>query len=511
MKTVIVFLVAFMACYVSALVVDYGFSDDYSALANYYSSDWKQAVVNGRPLQALGTAIPMRTVDVSGLSYVRLLAIVGIALSAWILFRAFARAGCGRFTSYALATITCCTLPFQVYAVWATCFLYPFAVFLSGLAFNQCERDNGFRSATGAAALLTAALAIFQPAAMCFFLFSAIALLTQPKAPLLQRFRRHAVVAGCSMSAGYCLVKAGALLQPGRSGAISRQRLVEDLQGKAEWFVSEPLPNAISFAWYPADGLYSAAVGAFIVGGMLLYFRERRALRLSIAAAYIPLAYLPNLIVAENWAEYRTLPALSGVVVLYGYLACCGYARMLRVPSAAAHGVRAAATAACILLAALNTTTFAKSQGRELAAMRERLQALNVEKSIYLVSVRRSHAVYAGRPNGREFTRPSSYNHWSARGMVTLLLREKGIRIPYRAIETLGHQQPGPPLPDALVVNMREMNSMQIGAGGVPAPPGLFPRPAANPSKWTGRARRRPARAAPVERRGRSSGTETAR
>ena len=449
MKTVIVFLVTFMACYVSALVVDYGFNDDYSALSNP-NGNFRQMIANGRPLQALGLAIPLRTMDISGLSYVRLLAIVGMALSAWSLFRAFARAGCDRFTSYALATITCCTLPFQVYAAWATCFLYPFAVFLSGLAFNQCERDNGFRSATGAAALLTAALAIFQPAAMCFFLFSAIALLTQPKAPLLQGFRRHAVVAGFSMAAGFCLAKVGAWLQPWRS---ARQRLVDDLQGKVEWFVSEPLPRAINFAWYPADGLISVVLGAFIVGGLLLHFRERRALRLLVAAAYIPLAYLPNLVVAENWAEYRTLPALSGVVVLYGYLACCGYARMLRMPSAAAHGMRAAATAACILAAALNTTAFAKSQARELAVMRERLHALN---GIYLIHVRRSYGI-AGWKNGREFTRPSSSNSWSARGMVTLLLREKGIRVPYRAIETLGHNQPGPPRPDALVVNMRDM------------------------------------------------------
>lgn len=292
MKTVIVFLATFMACYVSALVVDYGFNDDYSNLSNP-NVNFRQTIADGRPLTALGMVIPWRTVDISGLSYVRLLAIVGMALSAWSLFRTFARAGCNRFTSYALATIVCCTLPFQVYAVWATCALYPFAVFLAGLAFNSCERDNGFRSATGAAALLTVALAIFQPAAMCFFLFSAIALLMQSKRRLLQDFRRHAVVAGCSMAAGFCLAKAGALLQPWRSG---RQRLVEDLQGKAEWFVSEPLSNAINFAWYPADDLVSAGLGAFIFCGMLLYFRERRALRLLVAAGYIPLTYLPNLV-----------------------------------------------------------------------------------------------------------------------------------------------------------------------------------------------------------------------
>jgi hypothetical protein len=48
---------------------------------------------------------------------------------------------------------------------------------------------------------------------------------------------------------------------------------------------------------------------------------------LGVATILVPLTYLPNLVVAESRASYRTLVALSALFVFYVFLALLGYGR----------------------------------------------------------------------------------------------------------------------------------------------------------------------------------------
>ena len=98
----------------------------------------------------------------------------------------------------------------------------------------------------------------------------------------------------------------------------------------------------------------------------------------------------PNLVVAENWATYRTLSSLSSVVILYTLCACHGYAHSLRWPFAPgwAQAVMGSIALACVLSAMYHVQTyFVAPQVRELALMRAQLarEELSQARGIYVV------------------------------------------------------------------------------------------------------------------------------
>ena len=53
-----------------------------------------------------------------------------------------------------------------------------------------------------------------------------------------------------------------------------------------------------------------------------------RAIRLALAAILLPLTYLPNLLVAENWSTYRTQVALTSLLWFYTAMALIGWLKV---------------------------------------------------------------------------------------------------------------------------------------------------------------------------------------
>src|SRR6185503_12512458 len=65
---------------------------------------------------------------------------------------------------------------------------------------------------------------------------------------------------------------------------------------------------------------FAALVATVAATGILLRLLERGArpaLYAIVALVLIPLTYLPNLVVTESWAAYRTQVALSSLIALY--------------------------------------------------------------------------------------------------------------------------------------------------------------------------------------------------
>src|SRR5262249_19107853 len=113
----------------------------------------------------------------------------------------------------------------------------------------------------------------------------------------------------------------------------TRSHLVQDAWGKALWFFSQPLMNALNLAKLSPKRWLAIAIALFIAGGLSQYFRgavKERFWQGTIAASLLPLSYLPNLVVAENWSSYRTQAALTSLVVVYGFFALWGYGKILR-------------------------------------------------------------------------------------------------------------------------------------------------------------------------------------
>ena len=251
------FLAVFLVCFASVLASDYGYREDYTQLADEPQAHVERMASFGRPINAVLWRLSLQAVrDVERLRYLRLASVLGIALLAWCVFQALAYAGWSRFPSACVAVIACTALPFQVYAAWATCAAFPLAGLAAGLAFVLCERgfeaprDRRSRAlaAAGAVLALLAALAVYQPAAMFFWVFAAAVLLKPDTAPrdMLRRLGWYCAIALAAMLAGFAMYRLGLFLflVPGDQ---VRTGLVQDLPAKAAWFLSIYLPNAVNF------------------------------------------------------------------------------------------------------------------------------------------------------------------------------------------------------------------------------------------------------------------------
>ena len=463
-------LAAFAVCYAPALTDDYGFRDDYRNLdAGPLSFVVRQVVQEGRPLNALGmhAALWMAT-EIQDLLYPRIVGIAGIALLAWSVFRALVRVGYGRLQACCVGVVTGCALPFQVYAAYASVALYPFAALLSGAAFRLGERSYDSRRprsrwllAAGAGLVLTAALAIFQPAAMCFWTFAAIALL-RPETPAretLHRFGWCCLIAAGGMLLEFALVRLAAVAFP---YGPARSGLIRDVPAKAAWFLSEPLPNALNFAWFPVSGVVSWSIAAVIAGGLSLHLRHApgRWVKGCVALALLPLSHAPNLVVALSFAAYRTLPGLTSLIVVLAYLAFRGYARRLRLPLAA-FGVNAAAgvaAIACMLSAAWRVHTFFVTPQRlELAVMRSQLTPERLAGAQGISIVRsRPEDTLAPRALYDEFGAPFSETR-DVPALARLLLRETAPEHADLPVTSVGFAELAEPPPGALVVDMSNL------------------------------------------------------
>lgn len=402
------FLAVFFACFSSVLTTDYGYQGDYVLLVEGPQGRLvKKMFTEGRPINALGNMLLLQgATDVEHLRYLRLVGVLGIVLLTWCVARTLSLAGWNRFQCVCVAVIMGTALPFQAYAARAECVLFPVAALAAGLAFLLSERAFESRRrrsqwllAAGASLALLAALAIYQPAAMFFWVFAAVTLLKPNATPrdVLRRFRWYCVIALAGMSAGYVVYVLSPVMVPGSS---VRTGLVRDIPTKVVWFLSVYLPDTLNFflpspsyQLFPGAGSefsihlyrkisnvlhalnisllpsheqagmsasYALAVSppgalsfvhkildvfiaygvfAFIGGGLWLYFRGTRRERLwqcGIAVSLLLLSCTPNLVVEKHISDYRTMSPPVSVIVLCAYFAFQGYAgRLCRLISPA--------------------------------------------------------------------------------------------------------------------------------------------------------------------------------
>lgn len=172
----------------------------------------------------------------------------------------------------------------------------------------------------------------------------------------------------------------------------------------------------------------AAMTALFVLGGFVLYRRHGghrgTLIQLGIVCALAVLSYLPNLIVAENWASYRTQVALSDLFVLYGVLAFVGWSQTVSRkhagPPAVAYGI--AVVVACWASYTI-LTEFAVPQ-----IMDAHIVARAVEKAARTPGIRKLILV-TGNPSTTfapyvrydEFGTLSSSVSWALKAMAHLL------------------------------------------------------------------------------------------
>ena len=483
----VLLLAGLLLCYSAVLVAPYGFYDDYTDLSDsFHGRTWPvvKRIMHGRPTYALleGLSLPYLS-SIGDLRYLRLLGVVGLALLAWSVYRRLVCVQWGSYQALCISIIMCMLPPFQVYAAWAATAFYPFAAVISGVAFSLAQRsfdeDYGLYkwSLVGRSILLLLlALTIHQSVAMFFWVFVVIGVLT-PDASFVSMRRRFLWCSGIVLSAlllGFGVYQGGmAIYSDGLT--LDRSQVTLEVGEKVYWFLRWPLMNALNLANIFPRSWFALSVASFIVSGLMLSFGgacKERLSKLMIALCILPLSYLPNLVVAENWSSYRTQSALVSVIAVYVFLAFRGYlqiqdrfvsrfldqflgrflGRSIATPILAIGlGIMALGSS---LLAAHNVRTyFISPQLQELTCIRSKLAQKDIEKarSIYLISGKCQDSTLTVRYD--EFGSSSSF--WASKAMVYVLLREMNPKYTRLPIAVVSADEPITPPSDALVVDLR--------------------------------------------------------
>ncbi|MFC5480068.1 glucosyltransferase domain-containing protein [Massilia suwonensis] len=314
--------------YSITLTSRFGLLDDYAFLLNGITGSdatFDLLVGAGRPLNALLLDAGFAAAgSIENLALLRLVTLVGIAALASALYVFARRHGLSSATSVSIGAGVALLPSFQVYAAWAQHFTTPFAALLSLVAAylltpaHSAERPR-VHAILLAAILLATGLLMYQPTAMFFCTAVLISVMASPQ-PLrdwtMSRLASAAAAFGVAMTAAFVALKIGQRLYPSGS---SRYGLLNDPLGKAEWFLREPLWNALSLFTVPADNAVALACVALVCAGLLILCIRKgtRAGCFVLALSILCLlgAYLPNLATAENWASYRSIGALAASVV----------------------------------------------------------------------------------------------------------------------------------------------------------------------------------------------------
>jgi hypothetical protein len=317
-------LLFYLLVYSAAYTTRYAVTDDYLFLEAIRLHD-PTAIApllleGGRPLLAIIAIEIARFVDgIGDLSFVRAFGVTGIGGFAALVFYAFRRERQPLWLALAAALSVGLLPGFQVLAAWAVCAPYPYAAVLSGAAFltisaGGAERAIVYRTAA-AVLLLAAGLMIYQPAAMAFWCFAAIWALSQERVWNLRVLASTAVTFCCALVIDFGVSKALPAAF-GLADDFSRTALTHSPLRKLVWFITEPLSNAANLYVISPSAPVSAAVGAAILAGVFVKYGKRGGAYALLIALLLVLAYVPNLLVSEDWASYRTTPALAGVVLI---------------------------------------------------------------------------------------------------------------------------------------------------------------------------------------------------
>ena len=486
---VLVITLSVFVVFLPTLIVPYGNTDDYMNLAHaehlglssppFPKSIMHAAAAEGRPIFGLlvdSAFSAAGTVD--NLRFVRVFSVLGIVALTLLLYWALVRSKIAHLPAALLALLVCTLPPFQLYAAWATTFALPWAALLAGcasllaVAGTDAPRQH-YDRLVWATALLVVALMIYQPAAMFFWVFLAVALAgaVADSERAWRLARTHFAVAAVALALAYLGYRLCVWLVGADAPGAGRGGFTHDVFGRAEWFAHFGLYgslNLFDLTWSPWLAVVVAVVAA---GGILLWLLRRAsrpALFIALALFLIPLADLPMLVVEEefDYQIVRTQVSLSALIALYFGLGALALwvlfrewvggrvsRRVLLAGQRAAAVLAIAFVATAAVVASRNVDTLiAEPQLRELRLLRGQIAALPDPVQNVTVVLSSTLEMHPDTQRYDAFGVPST-GHWQfAVPLVLVLLREQGrLRDPHPVIQTL---PPYASIPEGPVVNL---------------------------------------------------------
>jgi Glucosyl transferase GtrII len=429
---------AVLFCYAPAWLVGYGFSEDYRLLSFYDHGATNRTlmIAEGRPIQALWTNLVYGHLSgIESLATVRFANVLLLGLAAVLLAATWRRGGLGAREA-ALAGAAVFTLPpFQIIAATAAFGVKPPVLILSILAAivaGRATKRDRIRARLIelflAFVLLTLAMLGYQPAAMMFFAVSSLLLLApDDELPVFKRkLKAFAMVGFSAIVIGFVIYKVGQAVFPRELAGLDRAGLATDPVLKLLWFLLYPLDHALNPWILHLNRPLALAVGVVVLAGLWIHLRGRegRRMRFVVGLALVPLSYLPNLMVAENWSSFRSQMALASLIFVYIVIATGVLTK--RAGPWLQTGVLAVLTLVGMTTAWLNVDRlFVRPQQEELAIVRQTLNGVSASYGRIGVVMSSERETLAPFSLYDEFGRPSTSFTWGVANLPWLVLREQ--------------------------------------------------------------------------------------
>lgn len=465
----LLFVLAVLIIYAPIVFTKFGTADDYVFLYRFIAVPGfgDNPFTNGRPISFFLTHIAFAVAgSLSGLSAIRLAGLVLYGLLAWRLHLLISSVRPLRSFSFWISLAIICLPSYQVVIPLAVDVSYPLAGILALVAVEIA--DSAFskrRPWILCFSVLAVMLAfmIYQPMTMLYWSGVLLILFRNRRSisSLIFEYAKYLALFTASAVLVYFTLRSGGDLSDGRA------TFVQDIPGKVVWYFGPPLQQTFNLYYLvPTSTLLAIFVAVFVALGLWPFFRGDWRCRLMgwlICVSLIPLAYFPNLIIAENWAVYRTLVGMATLLLLYCFMAMRGIARLFRdlnwqitkrattvVPPAVAIGVA--------ILATYNMVTYYTSPlVLEIGYLRSELNRIYINdpspQRLTIISPRWQDADQsAPKWVYDEFGSPASNYEPSIESMVRLLLIDLGED---RNIEVRIYTEPGIPESDDPTINMR--------------------------------------------------------
>jgi hypothetical protein len=321
---------------------DYGLRDDYSNLREAHEEPGKVlkfCASHARPIygQLLQASYGL-TNSVQNLQWMRFLAALLLGTLSLVSFRSLRGFGWSFNSSLAFALLVVLVPSSQVVAAWAVGWPYAIAALLGVASFFAAEGATpagvGARKRLAqwgvALGLMVVSVLIYQPSALFYVVPLGAALIGDRRRSPWQCGRwvaTHLAFVAAALGVAYGVMSA--LYASGtfvKSGRIAFETHWGD---KILWFLQEPLPNALSIFVLNDNNhrdhwLYLGCAGAagliLILGAVVEWRRHGRGRGLVWTGALLTLpvfAFSVSMVASERYATYRTILAMSAVLLLF--------------------------------------------------------------------------------------------------------------------------------------------------------------------------------------------------
>jgi hypothetical protein len=425
---------------IPALTSRYGFSDDYSFLGYEQSAGELLREVAGahqRPLAGLIWVLSRELVgNIDALGWVRLVALAG-AIALALAMRASAwSAGFSERFALTLAIGVGLLPSVQLYVAWAAGVPCIWASAASIVASQQLVSSGASVSLTlriRVVALLLASGLTYQPAVGFFVVGLVLALLSpQPRHEPRRLLERHASALAMAVAGVLVWIVVARI-------AINddyRTTIAQHPGRKVSWFSTEVLNNATNTFDITPSHVVEVLVLAVIAALVAVIARKQGLFVAFVLVAALPITYAPNLIVEETWAAYRTLAALSALVLVFVLVAARELAQFVATTVSRQStrrrldgGVTLALVGLGVIASVVVTTTMHDDlvgpQTRELAAFRSALRATYGDMPA-TIAVRQLAEPPSPPARYDEFGVPSLAKEWVPVGLAHAVYRADG-------------------------------------------------------------------------------------